>query len=184
MAKLGSAPERVELLLQTARFVTLATADTVGVPWASTVNYVLLQNQDIRLIWYSMRDAQHSRNIEGRPLISGSIFRMDLSPEQSPVGLDGIQFTGQCGAISDERAADIHAKYYLLNFPEEATRKQWMIPLEQFIGTGPRRFYELVIGKLWLLDLERWLLDREDRRFEVVDLSALSPARQRMDGRA
>ncbi|WP_051242608.1 pyridoxamine 5'-phosphate oxidase family protein [Stappia stellulata] len=177
MAELIAARQRVEFLLRTARFVTLATADPETGPWASTVNYILCEDNDIRLLWYSMRDAQHSRNIERTSAISGSIFRTDLTPEQSPLGLDGVQFSGHCRAVPVARVANVHEEYYRLNFPDEALRKQWMLPLDQFTGAGPRRFYEFVLEKMWLLDIERWLLDKEDRRFEVNlnELAASNP---------
>lgn len=183
MAEVRPAHERVELLLQTAGFVTLATVDAAAIPWASTVNYVLLREPELRLVWYSMRDAQHSRNIEEGSVVSGSIFRTDLTPEQSPVGLDGIQLIGRGGAVPDSRAENIHAEYYRLNFPDEAVRKEWMLPLEQFTRSGSRRFYELSVEKIWLLDIERWLADKGDYRSEVIFPHELTSIESRVDGR-
>lgn len=155
---------RSRTLIDTARFMTLATASSDGA-WASTVNYVPLDGP-LRLVWYSMRQARHSRNLRGDARVSGSIFRTDLGAA-SPIGLDGVQFAGTAREIPDGEAARYRDDYYRLNFPEAAVRAQWMLPLAQFVGDGPRRFYELTIERWWLLDIDRWLIDKEDRRIAV-----------------
>lgn len=173
MADLPSSAQRATLLMTSARFITLATAYTGGRPWASTVNYVLLRTAPLRLVWYSMRRAQHSRNIETGSEVTGSIFRTDLAAEQSPVGLDGLQLAGSARAIPEPEAAGVHAEYYRRNFPDETVRRQWMLPLAEFTDTGPRRFYELTVERLWLLDLARWLEDKVDARLEIENPQAL-----------
>lgn len=158
--------ERADLLLRTTRFVTLATLSGDGEPWASTVNYVPLLDGPPRLIWYSMREARHSRNIDARPLTTGSLFRTDLGPS-APLGLDGLQFTGLARAVESNRIQEVRDHYYRLNFPDETLRRQWMLPEQQFNGDGPRRFYELTIRDWWLLDVERWLHDKVDQRIAL-----------------
>lgn len=174
---LAEPAQRSRRLLGNARFMTLATISPQGEPWASTVNYVC-GYRPLRLIWYSMRDALHSRNIAAQPRVSASVYRDD--PETgSPIGLDGGQLSGVCRAVPDAGVAAVHQQYYALNFPEESLRRQWMLPLEQFRGDGPRRFYELSIERWWLLDIERWLQDKQDRRIEVAlpQLEAAWPVR-------
>lgn len=158
--------ERAELLLRTTRFVTLATLAEDGEPWASTVNYVLRIDGVPRLIWYSMREARHSRAIDAHPLTTGSLFRTDLGPS-APLGLDGLQFTGWARAVDGGRLQAVRDHYYHLNFPDEAVRRQWMLPEQQFREDGPRRFYELAIKDWWLLDVERWLRDKVDQRIAL-----------------
>ena len=65
--------------------------------------------------------------------------------------------------------ADHHRVYYELNFPDEAVRAQWLPPLSEFTGDGPRRFYLLTVSRWWLLDIERWLRDKHDTRIEILD---------------
>lgn len=165
--------DRSRLLLHTARFMTLATLSAGGEPWASTVNYVC-RAEPLKLIWYSMRDALHSRNLEAGAVVSGSISRYDLGAA-SPIGLDGAQFVSECRVLDSEEAHAAHRHYYERNFPDELVRRQWMLPIEEFVGTGHRRFYEATITRWWLFDIERWLRDKQDRRVEVP-LSTLAAA--------
>ena len=59
-------------ILDSGRYVVLATADTDGVPWASPVWFA---TEDYReLFWVSYPDARHSKNIAGRPQIAIVVF--------------------------------------------------------------------------------------------------------------
>lgn len=165
MGTLSTPPQRSRTLLESARFMTLATVSPGGEPWASTVNYVC-QREPLKLIWYSMRDAAHSRNIGANAAVSASIFRYDLGTA-SPIGLDGVQLAGECRAIPDAEVEQTHQHYYQRNFPDALIRRQWMLPVEQFRGGGARRFYELSVARWWLLDIECWLQDKRDRRIEL-----------------
>ncbi|CAB3774552.1 pyridoxamine 5'-phosphate oxidase family protein [Paraburkholderia humisilvae] len=167
MAEHRALQERAFWLIRNTRFMTLATADANGDPWASTVNYVLLLDHRIRLLWHSMRKAQHSANLAARPRTTGAIFRTDLSTEQSPLTLDGLQFSGSARAVPEQHVVDIHAVYYRLNFPDESVRRTFMLPIDEFVAEGGRRFYELTLDAWWLLDIDQWLVDKEDRRIAL-----------------
>lgn len=152
-------------LLNSARFFTLASQHADDIPWASTVNYVPLFNP-LRLVWYSMRSARHSGNINHSAKVSGSLFRYDMQ-ETSPLGLDGAQFTGSAREIPQSECERIHQDYYRLNFPDALVRARRQLPLHEFYGDGPRRFYELIINDWWLLDIDGWLQTKEDKRIPV-----------------
>lgn len=159
---------RSNTLIEHARFFTLASRGPDGI-WASTVNFVPLR-EPLRLLWYSLRDARHSRNIDAHSEVAGSVFRTDL-PTQ--LGLDGAQLTGTAGAVEPDGPDDFYNLYYERNFPDEQTREQWRIPLDEFRGAGPRRFYLLTVAEWWLVDLDLWLQTKNDCRI-AVDLAALS----------
>jgi nitroimidazol reductase NimA-like FMN-containing flavoprotein (pyridoxamine 5'-phosphate oxidase superfamily) len=53
-------------------FMTLATADGAGQPWASPVWYAYRDYREF--FWVSSPDATHSRNIAGRPELAIVIF--------------------------------------------------------------------------------------------------------------
>lgn len=163
---------RCDDLIEHARFMTLATRGEDG-PWASTVNYVPLR-EPLRLLWYSLRNARHSRNIEADPAVSGSVFRTGVA---NPLGLDGAQFTGTAHAVGAGELGELADFYYRRNFADEQTREAWRLPLAQFRGDGPRRFYVVAVREWWLFDLDGWLADMNDRRV-AVELAALS-ARER-----
>lgn len=160
-------PERASLterscrLLTQGRFMTLATADD-GIPWASTVNFVAL-GAPLRLLYYSLVRARHSRNIELSAQVAGSVFMTGLPG----FGLDGVQFTGECRTVDEPGLEKIHQLYYELNFPDTVTRTEWTLPLSEFQGDGPRRFYLVTVRELWLLDIDRWIADQHDQRVAV-----------------
>ncbi|MCO6007908.1 pyridoxamine 5'-phosphate oxidase family protein [Actinoallomurus purpureus] len=153
--------ERSKFLLENARFVTLATQGETG-PWASTVNYVLL-GSPVRLLWYSLREARHSLNLAADPRASGSLYLTGLPG----LGLDGAQVTGIVREVGPDALPEHHRLYYELNFPDETVRQEWLLPITEFTGDGPRRFYVLEIDQWWLMDLDRWLEDKQDHRIEV-----------------
>jgi len=59
-------------IIHANRYLTLATADQEGVPWASPVWFATV---DLRVFfWVSSPDARHSRNLAVRPEIAAVIF--------------------------------------------------------------------------------------------------------------
>ncbi len=166
MTDLATLGDRSARLLETTGFITLATVSAEGYAWASTVNYVPAWSP-LTLTWYSSRFSRHSRNIAHNPYIAGSIFRTDLGEAAPPVGLDGVQLQGRCHEVAQADLDDVYEYYYRTNFPEPEVRREWELPKEQFYQAGHRRFYQLVIEHLWLVDLDRWAQDKEDGRIEV-----------------
>jgi uncharacterized protein YhbP (UPF0306 family) len=180
MANLEPYLKRSHFLLENARYITLATNDQAGNPWASTVNYVVLY-QPLRLLWYSLRAAKHSRNIEVKPEIAATLFSTDprLAEDETHVGVDGAQLFGTAREVDPEELNKYHQIYYTKNFPDPEIRNEWMLPLEDFHSEGPRRFYLLEPQQWWLFDKERWVRDKSDTRLEVplTYLNFFSPGR-------
>jgi hypothetical protein len=88
-------------LLHENQYLTLATADTSGRPWSSTVWYAAWRpsRSDERLsvdfIWLSRPEAQHSRNLLQRPEVGISIF-----DSAQPAGTgDGLQFAARAEPV-------------------------------------------------------------------------------------
>ncbi|MEV3961427.1 hypothetical protein AB0M34_11080 [Nocardia sp. NPDC050193] len=162
-----SASERSRYLLDRARFCTLATEGPDG-PWAATVNFVA-RHRPLQLVWYSLREAEHSMRIAARPRVSGTMFVTGLSGAEAPAGIpiDGAQFVGSCQEVGAEELPEFYEYYYVTNFPDARERAQWALPIDTFRGDGPRRFYRLEIDRWWLYDAQRWTADKHDRRFEV-----------------
>ncbi|MEV7283082.1 pyridoxamine 5'-phosphate oxidase family protein [Streptomyces sp. NPDC093252] len=155
---------RSNVLLDRARFTTLATHGPRGT-WASTVNYVALRGP-LRLLWCSLREARHSRDIENAPTapVGGSLFMTGLD---TPLGLDGAQYTGTAEPVVGTRLQELSEYFYRTNFPDEAVRQRLRLPLEEFAGPGPRRFYLLTVREWWVLDTDGWLRSGRDGRVQV-----------------
>jgi nitroimidazol reductase NimA-like FMN-containing flavoprotein (pyridoxamine 5'-phosphate oxidase superfamily) len=61
-----------------SRYMTLATADADGVPWASPVWYA--RPDEATFLWVSDPEARHSRNIAANPRIALVIFDSTVTP--------------------------------------------------------------------------------------------------------
>jgi nitroimidazol reductase NimA-like FMN-containing flavoprotein (pyridoxamine 5'-phosphate oxidase superfamily) len=59
-------------MIDTNRYLTLATADGAGRPWACPVWFA--HENYTRFVWVSRPTARHSQNINGRPEVSAVIF--------------------------------------------------------------------------------------------------------------
>lgn len=59
-------------IIDSSRYLTLATADGAGLPWASPVWYA--HEDYTRFLWVSRPHARHSRNIAARATVSAVIF--------------------------------------------------------------------------------------------------------------
>ena len=59
-------------IIDSNRFMTLATADRDGVPWASPVWYAPVEYREF--LWVSSPEATHSRNLAVRPQLAIVIF--------------------------------------------------------------------------------------------------------------
>jgi hypothetical protein len=87
-------------------FMTLATADADGVPWASPVWYA--PDGYSELLWVSDPNARHSRNIAVRPQIAIVIFDSRQTPgdgmavymeaRAEQAGADGLEVFNARGA--------------------------------------------------------------------------------------
>jgi len=73
--------ERVRQIIAAGRYMTLATADADGRPWATPVWYAPVGTH--AFLWLSDPDVRHSRNIAARPGIALVIFDSTVEPGQS-----------------------------------------------------------------------------------------------------
>jgi nitroimidazol reductase NimA-like FMN-containing flavoprotein (pyridoxamine 5'-phosphate oxidase superfamily) len=65
-------------IVDAATYMTLATADAGGVPWASPVWFATDDHRE--LVWVSDPRARHSRNIAARPQVAIVIFDSRATP--------------------------------------------------------------------------------------------------------
>jgi nitroimidazol reductase NimA-like FMN-containing flavoprotein (pyridoxamine 5'-phosphate oxidase superfamily) len=59
-------------IIDSNRYMTLATADEHGTPWASPVWYAPVEYREF--LWVSSPEARHSRNLTARPELAAVIF--------------------------------------------------------------------------------------------------------------
>ena len=65
-------PALARSIIEANRYLTLATADEAGLPWASPVWFASADLQEF--FWVSSPDARHSRNLTARPEVAVVIF--------------------------------------------------------------------------------------------------------------
>lgn len=91
-------------MIDANQYLTLATSDASGRPWATTVWYTAWERSRtaerlaVEFIWLSRPDAQHSRNLLQRPEVGISIF-----DSSQPAGTgDGLQFAARAQVVPSE----------------------------------------------------------------------------------
>jgi nitroimidazol reductase NimA-like FMN-containing flavoprotein (pyridoxamine 5'-phosphate oxidase superfamily) len=87
--------EIVRSIIQKNVYMTLATADEHGTPWASPVWYATADCREF--IWVSSPSAQHSRNLAVRPELAIVIF----DSRQRPYTSEGAYISARAEHVPD-----------------------------------------------------------------------------------
>jgi nitroimidazol reductase NimA-like FMN-containing flavoprotein (pyridoxamine 5'-phosphate oxidase superfamily) len=81
-------------IVEANRYMTLATADGDGIPWASPVWYAPVEYREF--LWVSSPEARHSRNIAARPQLAIVIF-----DSHQPGGWNALYLTAVAEQLED-----------------------------------------------------------------------------------
>lgn len=135
-------------------YMTLATADAAGRPWASPVWYAASGYAEF--YWVSSPEARHSRNIAARPEVAVVIF-----DSRTPIG------TGQAvyvSAVAEELAgADLDRGIGVFSCASVAGGAgEWRH--EEVQAPAPHRLYRATASGHWVLDSD----SGPDRRMPVA----------------
>jgi hypothetical protein len=126
-------------LLDSVRYMTLATADADGRPWASPVWFAAPTPSE--LLWVSDPNARHSRNIAARPEVAVVVF-------------DSTVAEGDAWALYMEATAAQTEPRDIERFDDDWT-------VEDVTGPAKHRLYVARVGR-W------WVLGPRDERVEVT----------------
>ena len=85
----------VKAIVDANRYMTLATADENGLPWASPVWYATVDYREF--LWVSSPDARHSRNLSVRPEVGIVIF----DSRQTPGAGEGVYLAATAALLPD-----------------------------------------------------------------------------------
>lgn len=128
-------------ILATSSFVTLATADAVGVPWACPVWFA---TEDYRqLYWVSALDTRHSRNLAVRPELAMTVF----DSTQRPGDVQAVYLTGTAAEVTSDVEGGI------ATFSRVSVRKglpPWDIT--RVTGAARLRLYRATVTEHYILD--------------------------------
>ena len=97
--------EAFEAMVRASSYMTLATADAAGTPWASPVWFA---STDFRqFFWVSSPQSRHSQNLAARPELAISIF----DSRQPPYSGQGV-YVAAVGEVMPESEIDAGLEVY------------------------------------------------------------------------
>ena len=132
--------EHAQGIIDTNRYLTLGTVDADGRPWTSPVYFAPGQDRDF--YWMSDPDAQHSRNLAGRPRVSLVIFDSTVPAYHGRA----VYAVGEAAVVSDSDLDRV-----LEYFPGPPSRGGSQITPEDVSGAAPYRMYRATASEMWVL---------------------------------
>jgi len=133
--------ETARAILSANSFVTLATADANGSPWACPVWFA---TEDYRyLYWVSAPDTRHSRNLAARPELAMTVY----DSTQRPGDVQAVYLTGTAAEVTDDVEGGI------ATFSRVSVR-QGMPPwdITRVTGAARLRLYRATVTEHYILD--------------------------------
>ena len=132
----------LEAIVSASSYMTLATADAAGLPWASPVWFA---STDCRqFFWVSSPDARHSQNLAARPELAISIF----DSRQPPYSGQGV-YVSATGEAVPESEIDAGLEVY-----SGVSRLRGLPEWDRSKVTSParHRLYRATATELFVLD--------------------------------
>ena len=126
------------------RYMVLGTADAEGRPWVSPVYYA--PSGYAELYWVSSPEANHSRNLAGRPELSIVIFDSRVAVGEG----QGVYMSAVAQELTDsdfEHGIEIFSRV-----SESHGAKPWT--LDDVRPPAPYRLYRARVSEHWVLDPE------------------------------
>jgi pyridoxine/pyridoxamine 5'-phosphate oxidase len=142
---MGRLEDQARRIVDTNRFMTLATADATGTPWVSPVWFAHLGHRDF--IWVSKQHRRHTRHVLERPAVSLVIF----DSTQTPGDVEAVYATGR----AEQTDAPAHLEAFSARCRAHGLA-EWSV--DRVSGASDYRLFRVVADELWVLD------DHDDRR--------------------
>jgi|tagenome__1003787_1003787.scaffolds.fasta_scaffold19585847_2 nitroimidazol reductase NimA-like FMN-containing flavoprotein (pyridoxamine 5'-phosphate oxidase superfamily) len=133
--------ETARAIVDANRYLTLATADADGTPWASPVWYAHVDHREF--LWVSRPDARHSRNIAARARVGIVIFDSTV-PEGSAQAVYVEAQAEEVGAGERARAIEVFSARSVATGSPAWT-------LEDVTGSAPHRLYRATSSAQYVL---------------------------------
>jgi hypothetical protein len=126
-------------IVDSDRFMTLATADGDGAPWASPVWYAPHEYREF--FWVSKPGARHSQNLAGRPELAIVIFDSHLTG-----GWNALYMSAVAEELEDvEQGVGIFSRR-----SQEQGFPPWTS--DQVLPPAPHRLYRATVSEWFVLD--------------------------------
>lgn len=129
-------------IVDSHRYMTIATADATGRPWASPVYYAAAEYTEF--FWVSSPEATHSRNIAARPEVSIVVF-----DSRAPVGQ--AQAVYMSAVAAEMTGADLERGIEIFsNGCVDHGLRKWT--LNDVQPPAFHRLYRATASERWILD--------------------------------
>jgi hypothetical protein len=132
--------EAFERIVRAGTYMTLATADENGLPWASPVWFATADFREY--FWASSPEARHSRNLAARPELAISIF----DSGQAPGTGQGV-YVAAVGALVSESELDHGLAVYSAH---DDSLPAWT--RADVLPPAKHRLYRAIATELFVLD--------------------------------
>ena len=129
-------------VLDSNRYMTLATASADGEPWASPV-WMAPDDALRSFYWVSLPEARHSRNLAARPELAMVIFDSTVAPMQGKA----VYLSALGGEVGDDEVAaglEVYSRRSVVQGIGE-----WGV--ERVTGEAPHRLYRAVVREASVL---------------------------------
>ena len=143
--------EAARAIVDANSYMTLATPDANGAPWATPVWFAHEQYETF--LWMSRPGARHSRNIAVRREIAIVIFDSTVSPHQR----NAVYVEAAAAIVPDAELVDAVAVYAA----RSVARGLETLAREEISGDAPWRMYRARASASYVLE------DEHDRRVAV-----------------
>jgi hypothetical protein len=129
-----------QAIIDTNRYLTLATADQDGRPWVTPVYFAPAGLREY--YWTSTTDARHSRNLAECPQASIVIFDSTVAPYHGRAVYAAVQ-AGELSGDDLDPALEI--------YPGADSRGGTPLTREEVTAPSPYRLYRAMASDLWVL---------------------------------
>ncbi len=147
---MGDLRDDVVRILFESSFMTLATADDAGAPWATPVEFSC--DEELRFYWTSHVDARHSRNVRGNARAALSIYDSTQTPGVR-AEVQGVYAEGSVEELREEDLAAVLPRLRRWIEWREASHPQRSRAAADSSGDATAwRQYRLTPEKLYALD--------------------------------
>ncbi len=138
-------------IVDASSYMTLATADAAGVPWASPVWFA--HDRYETFVWMSEPGARHSRNIAVRRDIAIVIFDSTVAPDRR----NAVYVEAIAAVVPDAELEDAVTTYAA----RSVARGQETLTVDEVSGGSPWRLSRARASAIFVLE------DEHDRRAPV-----------------
>jgi nitroimidazol reductase NimA-like FMN-containing flavoprotein (pyridoxamine 5'-phosphate oxidase superfamily) len=158
-------------VIQSNRYLTLATSSETGVPWAAPLLYAVDTND--RFYWVSASDAEHSRNVASNASVALVIFNSDPGYGNA----QALYCRGHAHVLDGDELALGCEIFYRMRYPDEEDRRTKGRKPIDFSGDSPRRMYRAVVEEYSILHP-----DKHPLHGSLIDHRVVIPFSSRLVG--